>query len=66
MRAVNRRFGYPLIILLALLATWLLVRILPERSIYFELRLQMKVDRASVAQLFYDTGRGFNQPKSFA
>ena len=64
MRAVKRRFGYPLIILLALLATWLLVRILPERSIYFELRLQMKVDRASVAQLFYDTGRGFNQFES--
>jgi hypothetical protein len=59
-RAANRWSRYALIVFLAALATWLLVQILHKRSIYFELRMQVKVNRASVAHLFYDSGHGFN------
>ena len=53
-----------LLALLLVLATWLLAQVLRERPTSFELRVEMRVDRPSLAQLFYDGGRGFNENDS--
>jgi hypothetical protein len=51
-------------LLLVILATCLLAQLIRERSAYFELRMELKVDRDTSAELFYDSGPGFNRGDS--